>query len=174
MEFTIVNQNTDFWDNKSDIAYSALFKYGYDVYAEIGDLENQSKWIYVILNNRQSQTINPIVGYTTEPHFTVKPNVGFSNTGNTIDLNPNNDAGLIALWSAYSELIVLNGNNVTFAELFNIDVAIDPVPKEDFRITIDEENRVINDMASQPYEEVTENGEVVTENGEVVIDIKIF
>jgi len=171
MELTIINPPLDFWSLKSDIAYPALLQYGYDVYALTGDLTNQSKWIYVILSNGQSQTVDPIpAGYTFS--HTIKANAGFPNTGNTLNPNPNNDAGLIALWGAYPELNVLNNSDVTFDDFKGIDLT--GIPKEDF--TINNEGDVIKDMASEPYTKLLDvNGVVIkTVEGNPIYAIKDF
>jgi hypothetical protein len=73
---------TAFWATRSDAAFPALLKYGYDVYAEIGDLTNQSKWQYIILTEGKSKTIDVPTGY--QYSHTVPPRSGFSNTGNTL------------------------------------------------------------------------------------------
>lgn len=165
MELTIINKPADFWSLKSDTSFPALLKYGYDVYAEIGDELTQSKWIYVILSNGQSQTVDPIpAGYVFS--HTIKANAGFSNTGNTLNPNPNNDAGLIALWGAYLELNVLNNSAVTFAQLDGIDLT--GIPEAGFRMT-KKDGLVIKDMASNISAFVVVHlGVVVTHLGETV------
>lgn len=143
MNLKIINPPATLWDTKSDTAYPALLKYGYDVYAEIGDETNQSKWIYVILANGVSQEIDVPVGYAFS--HTVKTNAGFSNTGAKIDW-VNGDAGLQAIATAYSI-----PNPATFQELKDLDLSA--IPESDFRYFINKAGTVITNIIAQPYQQ---------------------
>jgi hypothetical protein len=134
------------------------------VYAEIGDEANQSKWIYVILSNGQSQTVDPIpAGYAFS--HTIKANAGFSNTGNT-GLNSDN-AGLNALFDGHAALGVLKyPNKFTFDDLNDMDLT--GILEADFRMT-KKDGLLILDMASNISAFVVVHlGVVVTHLGETV------
>ena len=143
MELTVINPPATLWDSYSDIAYDARLALGYDVYAEIGDETNQSKWIYVIYANRASQTIDIPAGYAFS--HTVPPNAGFSNTGATIDW-VNGDAGLQAIADNYSI-----PNPISFQQLKDLDLTT--IPESDFRYDINAEETAITNIAAQPYQQ---------------------
>lgn len=166
MKLTIINPPVNLWDTKSNTAYPALQKYGFEKY-ESDTIAGQ--YIYVIANSDGSFKTPTIAGYTKIGEF--KPG-GYLPDGSF--LKQPSDAGLKALSDAYNlGWYDVDGTplEVDYATLKAYDTST--IPKEDFRIDNDQD--AIKDMVSQPYEQYrTSDGEVFKVNGDNFKVIKTF
>lgn len=169
MKLTVINQNIDFWDNRSDSAYPALLQYGYTLFVKDGE---PTVFKRVIYSNGQPQSSSE-VGYSYVGE--IPPKSGISNTGN-LYRQPSGDIGLFTLSKAYPALDIFYGATendpiwVTFDQIAAIDTT--GIPEEDFRITI--EGLLVTDMASEPFTNYqVEEGNYQVEEGNYKI-LKTF
>jgi len=146
------------WGTRSSYAKPVLPIYGYERYESD---TTPGEYQYVIFANGVAQSPT-IPGFSYKN--TVQPNAGFSNAGNTLDW-VQGDAGLQALADKYNI-----ANPITWDELIALDLSA--IPDEDFNYTLNEDENVITDMVSEPYETVTYLGEIVRYLGEKLTSIK--